>query len=240
MIRILLTLAFGFACAHAGAVGIKTYDTQLDVDADGSALASVRLQLTSAEAGRFRLPVGFAAIEDFKVLAAPAGVVLKPDPSKEQSSVEIELPDGIPATVELGFTFRVKDVLFVPKPDEGQKSTFPEGTRLLRHSLVNTQPAPISRYAVQVRLPEAVMVEKIREQLPRTKRKEFTPRVELDRYDGRQGALLQLAGVKQGDRTSMELEVVGVRRSLGWLLVGLVLAIAYLVGFRDLVRSGDR
>jgi len=84
------------------------------------------------------------------------------------------------------------------------------------------------------------MVEKIREQLPRTKRKEFTPRVELDRYDGRQGALLQLAGVKQGDRTSMELEVVGVRRSLGWLLVGLVLAIAYLVGFRDLVRPGDR
>jgi hypothetical protein len=140
--------------------------------------------------------------------------------------------------VKLGFAFRAPGVLFVPKPEEGQKSAFAAGTRLLRHSLVNTQPTPISRYTVQVRLPEEIMVGKIREQLPKTRRKEFTPRVELDRYDGRQGALLQLGGIKQGDRTSMELEVVGDRRSIGWLLVGLVLSIGYLVGFRDLVKPG--
>ncbi|MBL0141132.1 MAG: hypothetical protein IPP91_03480 [Betaproteobacteria bacterium] len=238
MKRTLLFLVLGFACAGVGAVEIKAYDTRLEVALDGAAQAVVDLQVDGAQAGRFKLPVGFGAIEEFKPLDVPAGVVLKPLTTKEQSSVEIELPDGVSAAVNIGFSFRVPGVLFVPKPEAGQKSALPKGSRLLRHSFVNTQPAPISRYTMQVRLPEETMVQKIREQLPKARRKEFTPRVELDRYDGRQGALLQLAGIKQGDRTSMELEVVGDRRSLGWLLVGLVLAAGYLVGFRDLVKTG--
>ena len=62
--------------------------------------------------------------------------------------------------------------------------------------------------------------------------------MELGWFDGQQGALLQLSGLRQGDRTSMELEVVNERRSYGWLLVGLVLVAGYLVSFRDLVKPG--
>jgi hypothetical protein len=194
------------------------------------------VQVTGAQAGRLRLPVGFAALDGFRAEAVPAGVTVKPVPAKDQSTVDIELPENVAPELKLAFAFRVPGVLFEPKPEEGQKPTFPEGTRLLRHAFVNTQPTPIAQYRVQVLLPAQTMVEKIREQLPRPKRKEFVPRVELDRVDGLQGALLQLAGLRQGDRTSMELEVVGERRSWLWIAVGLVLAGAWLAAYRFVVR----
>jgi hypothetical protein len=68
------------------------------------------------------------------------------------------------------------------------------------------------------------------------KRKEFVSRVELDRVDGLQGALLQFSGLQQGDRTSMELAVVDARRSRLWIVVGLVLAGAWLAAYRFIVR----
>ena len=234
--RLLVALLLGALCAGAGAVEIRTYDTRVDVGADGSARARVDLALTGVAAGRLRVPVGFPALDGFKVEEAPAGVAVKPLPSKEQSAVEIELPEGVPADVALRFAFTTPGVLVAPKPEEGQKSKFPEGSRLLRHVFVNTQPAPVGRYRVEVLLPPESMVQTVREQLPRPGRKEFVPRVELDRLDGRQGAVLQLSGVRQGGRTSMELEVVRDRRSLLWLVVGMTLACGWLVAYRFVVR----
>ena len=79
--------------------------------------------------------------------------------------------------------------------------------------------------------------QKIAEQLPRPKRSDLLPRVRLDRFDDRQGATLQLTGIKQGDRTSVVLNVVPARPSYGWLLAGLAISLAYLVGFRSLVKT---
>jgi hypothetical protein len=108
---------------------------------------------------------------------------------------------------------------------------------LLRHTFVNTGALEIGVYELSVQLPGDLRVQKIAEQLPRTKRSEVLPRVRLDRTDDRQGADLQLANMKQGDRTSMVLNVVSARHSYGWLLAGLALSLAYLVGFRSLVKA---
>ncbi len=237
MKRILAFALMACAFGSANALEIKAYDTRLDVAPDGLAQADATLQLAGCEAGRFKLPTGFTGIENLQVKDAPAGVALKLVASKEQSTFEVELPDNVPGEAKISFAFQVPGVLYEPKPEEGQKSTFPAGTRLLRHAFVNTQSTAISKYSVQVRLPQETLVHAIREQLPKNKRKEFTPRVELNRFDGLQGARLQMAGLKQGDRTSMELEVVPEGRSFGWLLGGLVLCIGYLVTFRDLVTG---
>jgi hypothetical protein len=234
------TLAIVVMCCAFGGVSaleIKAYDTQLDVAPDGSAKASTTVQLAGCQAGNFKLPTGFAGIENLQLQDGPTGVALKLAASKEQSTVDIELPDNVPGDAKITFEFQVPGVLYEPKPEEGQKSAFPAGARLLRHAFVNTQAASVSKYSMQVRLPKETLVHAIREQLPKAKRKEFTPRVELDRFNGQQGALLQISGLKQGDRTSMELEVIDESRSYGWLLVGLALMAGYLVSFRDLVKS---
>ena len=83
------------------------------------------------------------------------------------------------------------------------------------------------------------MAQAIREQLPRPKKSEVGPRVLLSKIDGRQAAILQFTAIRQGDDTSMLLEVVPVRKPLGWLLVGLVLSGLYLFKFRDIVAPKE-
>lgn len=235
--RACAALAMAGAGALAGAVEVKTYDTRITLSPDGSAQVVVALDLAGATAGRLRVPVAFAALEGFGTQQAPAGTTIAPAAGKDAAAVDIDLPDGVAPEARLAFSFSVPGLLYVPRPEEGQKAAFPEGSRLFRHAFVNTQALPIGTYRARVRLPEGMLVHAIREQLPRAKRKEFTPRVELDRFEGRQGAQLQLAGLKQGERTSMELEVLSEKRSILWLLAGLLLAGGFLYGFRDLVKA---
>ena len=109
-----------------------------------------------------------------------------------------------------------------------------------RVSFSSSAPAvPIGVYELSVALPGDLRVQKVVEQSPRPKRSEVLPRVRLDRFGEQQGATLQLAAMKQGDRTTMTLNVVPVRPSYGWLLVGLLMAAAYLVGFRGLVSTDE-
>lgn len=241
MRRLLAFLLLACACAGTNASAtIKNYATRVDVAADGSARVTVNVQLTGSQPGRIPLPIGFGAMDDFQVKEAPRGVTLKPIAGKEQSIVEIELPDAISDEVKLTFSFSTPDVLGRPKSAPGEKSKLPADTSLLRHSFVNTQETAIGTYQVDVRLPDDVRVHKIGEQLPKLKRAEVLPRVRLDRLDGHQGAVLQLTNIKQGDRTSMSLDVIANNRSLTWLLVGLVLSAGYLFAFRDLVIPGKR
>ncbi|MBK6557745.1 MAG: hypothetical protein IPG16_11260 [Comamonadaceae bacterium] len=232
-----LFIALMLISSAAGATVIDRYATELDVHADGGSRAMVTLDLKNCQAGRFVLPVGFGGMGRLEVQAAPDGVVLNPVPGKESSTLEIELPSGIAASTRLRFAFFAPDVLGRPKTAAGEKAKAAADTQLLRHTFVNTGALEIGVYELSVQLPGDLRVQKIAEQLPRTKRSEVLPRVRLDRTDDRQGADLQLANMKQGDRTSMVLNVVSARHSYGWLLAGLALSLAYLVGFRSLVKA---
>lgn len=240
MRRLLALLALSLACSGAAAVEIRIYETRIDVDRTGAARATASVELAGAATGRLRVPVGFAKMDDFRAGDLPAGVTVTPSGSADAAWVEVGLPEGVPAELKIGFSFRANGVLFVPKPEPGQKPTLPQGSQLLRHRFVNTQEAPIGRYAARVLFPADAIAHNIREQLPRVGRKEFVPRVELERYEGRQGALLQMTNMRQGDRTSMELEIVSEQRSPIWLLVLVPLAIGYLYAFRDLVRRAPQ
>lgn len=145
------------------------------------------------------------------------------------------LPEGISSETRLQFSFSVRQAFFIPEPGPGEKSNLPKGSRLFRHAFVNTQEGTIGAYRFELLFPEGTMAQAIREQLPKPKKSETGPRVLLDKIGGRQAASLQLATLKQGDDTSMLLEIVPGRKSWGWLLLGLVLAGTYLVFFRDLV-----
>jgi hypothetical protein len=93
-----LFIALMLISSAAGATVIDRYATELDVHADGGSRAMVTLDLKNCQAGRFVLPVGFGGMDRLEVQAAPDGVVLKPVPGKESSTLEIELPPGIAAS----------------------------------------------------------------------------------------------------------------------------------------------
>ena len=237
MKRWVLTLLM--SCAVAQAAVIDRYVTRLDIQADGAGMARLDVRVTSCQPGALSLPVGFGGVEALQVLSAPQGMQARAVAGKEGSRIDIHLPDGVAETCSIQLSVPVGRSLGRPEVAGGERSKVAADTQVFRHVFVNTGPVPIGVYELSVALPDDLRVQKVMEQSPRPKRSEVLPRVRLDRFGEQQGATLQLAAMKQGDRTTMTLNVVPVRPSYGWLLVGLLMALAYLVGFRSLV-STDR
>jgi hypothetical protein len=193
--------------------------------------------LANCTPGPLSLPLAFTAIEDLRLEEAPTGVRLESARHNGMTSLLFTLPQGVPARTSLSLSFRLMQVFQVPKLNPGEKSTLPASSRVFRHAFVNTQDAVIGTYRLEFLFPEGLMAQAIREQLPKPAKSEVGPRVLLTKQEGRQAAILQLNKLQQGDDTSMAIELVPVRRSLGWLLAGLVLAGLYLFRFRDLVAK---
>lgn len=237
----LVALACLLACSAAEAVKVPSYTARVDVAGSGQSGAVLNLQLEDAAPGALLLPVAPALkpAGPVRIDNAPLGTQVKAVTVAERPHLEVVLPEGVSTSVPLAVSYPVKDVMVEPKAKAQGKRSLPAGSLLLDHAFVNTQPLTIGSYRVQVVLPDGARFQEIREQSPKTKRTEVEPRVRLNAVDGRQGALLQLGEVRQGDRAAMSLEVVPDQRGFMWLLVGLALSIAYLIGFRDLVSKRD-
>jgi hypothetical protein len=230
-----LPLAAACACAHA--VTVATYATRVDAAAEGQSQATVQLTIAEATAGQLLVPLApsLKPAGPVRLDGAPAGVQLKSVTIADRPHLELALPEGVDRSLAVTASFPVKDVLAAPKAKAQGRRSLPEGSTLLDHAFVNTQPYTIGRYRTQIVLPGGSRVHEIREQSPKTRRTEIEPRVALNAIDGRQGAVLQLGDVRQGDRASMSVEVIPDTRGWSWLIVGLVLSAGYLIGFRDLV-----
>ena len=184
------------------------------------------------------IPLSHGAGMNFRVVEVAAGLRLDP-PQENAATIQVTLPPATTGASRLVFAFDVPRVFAkAPDPPEGAKLTMPRESRIFRYAFVNSQVTLIKDFRFLVTLPEGTRFQAIREQLPRQTRSEVEPRVRLGGEGGRQNALLKLANLGQGDDTSMRLEVVPSRRSLLWLVAGLVLSVLYLFKFRDLVSPG--
>lgn len=238
MKRLLACIALLAAVGGARAIAIPSYLAQIDVAADGGSQVRLQLQVEDAGAGALLVPLasGLKPAGAVKVESAPVGTQVRTAIVGEKPHLELVLPEGVEKSFPFTASFAVKEAMAAPKEKGRGKASLPPHSLQLDHSFVNTQPVTIGSYRVRVMLPDGKRVHKVIEQSPRTRRTEIEPRVALNGVDGRQGAVLQLADIKTGDRASMSLEVVKDQRPLSWLLVGVALAAAYLFGFRDLVR----
>jgi hypothetical protein len=239
MKRLLASLVLLAALGAAEAAAIPSYQAQVDVAADGGSQVRLQLQIDDAVAGPLLVPLAEALkpAGEVKVDGAPVGTRVRTVVIGEKPHLELQLPEGVEKSFPFAASFAVKATMAAPKGQGRGKSALPPHSLRLDHAFVNTQPVTIGSYRVKVMLPDGERVHKVIEQSPRTRRTEIEPRVALNGVDGRQGAVLQLADIKTGDRASMSLEVVKDQRPLSWLLVGVALAAAYLFGFRDLVRK---
>jgi len=227
-------LPFLVPCALM-ATDIPSYVVRLHADEQGSGQATATVVLKDAVPGTLNLPLGFSSPENLRLTEAPAGVGLECGPTNGMTTLRFHLPEGVPATATLRVAFDVKRVIQEVQLGPGERSTLPANSRLFRHAFVNTQESAIGCYRFEILFPEDRMAQAVREQLPKVKKSEIGPRVLLTQLDGHQAAVLQFAGLRQGDDTSMVVEVVPRRRSIGWLVAGVALAGLYLVYFRDLV-----
>jgi hypothetical protein len=229
-----LPLLFLAASLMAG-TRIKQYNLSLAAEPNGSGRANATLLLEGCVPGTLVVPIGFSQMKELHADAGPDGWRLEAG----TKVVKVTLPEGVPGTCQVAFSFPVAEVFQPPiKPNTGEKP-IPAKNRIFRHALLNTQETAIQGYRFELRLAPGYLVQTIREQLPKLGKLEAGPRARLDKVDGRQGAFLQVATLNQGDNTSLVMEITPARKSPLWLLVGIVLAAFYLYYFRDLVaRKG--
>jgi hypothetical protein len=230
MIRRILLPALLALSSLAGATAVKEYAVRLRVQPDGTATGTAVLSLTGCVPGNVDVPIGLQGFQNLKVSKGPSGSEAEAvHHGGGQPHLHILLPAGVEekATVELSF-----DLPQAFSYTEAGKGSGITRTRFLKHAFVNTQEAEIGEYRFEALLPPGTMVQAIREQLPKQGKTEAEPRVRLGKIDGCQSATLQYKKIKQGDDTSMSLEIADSRKSLVWLFAGVVLAALYLVYFR--------
>lgn len=232
----LIALAL-FSSVLALAVDVPSYTVRLQAAPDGSGQAVATIALAGCTPGSFNLPLGFIAVQDLRVEEPSVGIRVEPTERNGMTQLKVILPPEIPAKASLRLSFRLKQVFQVVKLKPGEKSTLPASSRTFKHAFVNTQEFLIGAYRVEFLFPDGLMAQAIREQLPKPAKSEVGPRVLLSKLDGHQAAILQFNKLQQGDDTSMLIELVPNRRSLGWLLAGLLLGGVYLFKFKDIVTK---
>ena len=230
MIRPLLLATLLAAMPLAGATGIKEYAVRLQVQPDGSAQADATLRLTGCMPGLLHIPFAFTDAKGLQVARAPEGTLLETaQHGSGQPHLHATLPAGVGDKVELLFSFQVPKAISATETGRGSGTTT---TRFVKHAFVNTQELEIGDYRIETLLPPGTMVQAIREQLPKVGKTESEPRVRLGKSEAFQSATLRVKKLKQGDATSMSVEITETRKSPVWLIAGLVLGGLYLIYFR--------
>ncbi|HQR46060.1 MAG TPA: hypothetical protein PK598_08610 [Thermoanaerobaculia bacterium] len=231
----LLLFLLAVAAPGARAAGIASHVTRLAVGPDGSGRATCTVVATGAPSETLAIPLPAGGWANLRLSGGPEGLLLDP-PAPGAAAVRVTLPPEAAATTTFTLAWDVPEALArAENPAAGEKLTIPRGSRTLRVAFVNTQAATIGEFETLVVLPPGWRVHAIREQFPRPKRSEVEPRVRLGADGGLQNALLQLDAMKQGDSTSMQLEVGPDGPSPLWIVAGVALSALYLVKFRDLV-----
>lgn len=234
---IAFTLTMLSAGPMANAAVIASYESHLRVGSDGNGQLQSVVQIKEFAGTNMLVPVAGGSCSEYQVVELPNGFQADLVGPKDQNVIAITAAEGVPADWSFSFTCKAAAALYQPKVEAGKRLELPAHSQLLKHSFINTQASVIKSYSLTVVLPEGMRVQLIKEQLPKPKKSDVLPRVRLDGYEGHQGGLLQMSEMKQGDRTSMILEVVNDERSIGWLIVGLVLAGAHMISFSNMVNN---
>jgi anion transporter len=212
--------------AAARATGTSAaYDGQLDVRPDGSGTLRIVRRLADA-ADEMSIPTGVTATGPARLIDAPVGSSATVDVRGGQAIVHVRAAPGrtLPATIALEL------------PVSGLLTEATPGGQTFHFALLQTEVAAVPSFRLAATFPVGLRALAIRDASPKPRALELEPRAALDTFRGRRGVRLDVDDLTQGETASLQVALVRDAPSWGWLGVGALLAAAYFVGFRDLVR----
>ncbi len=109
------------------------------------------------------------------------------------------------------------------------------GNRSVGYRFVNTQPAVIAHYECELVLPKGFVVSAVEESIPAPSEKNPVPPFQIVRDGDRNGVRLSAQHLAIGDEGLIRFKFKSGDKSVLLLGGGLLVALAYLVWFRDLV-----
>lgn len=211
---------------------LRRYDETVTLAADGSAAVRIVLEVERRGDAAIWLPVPAPTLRSMRATGIS---LLSPQPVKRggRHFLELALPPaaGPGHAAEVEFT---ADGYFRAGGRPG-----PFHTRKLAYRFVNVSFAAVGEFSAALVLPPGCVFNAIGRFVPETRGQGTAVPFAIVRRDGRLAGRITLAAVGLGDEVALECTVRPARRSR-WLLLGLaVLALAWLVFFRDVLRGRE-
>jgi hypothetical protein len=216
--------------AGAGQLRLVRYAETVRLGEDGSAGIGIRFVLSGGTTGdTLLLPYAASAWPESLRCSAPVDTLL---PRKRNGHFQGLLV--LKGTVAPGDTLAIDFTLRSYAPF-GIPSEADFGNYVIEYRVVHALADPIDRFVLTMILPPGFVVNNVRSTSPAQKANSPNSPYLLTMEEGRHSVVLTAAPVEQGDAVALGLEVK--RRNNSPIFIGglVVLAVAYLIGFRDLL-----
>ena len=214
------------------APSIKSYDEKFTMATDGSGTVSTQVEFMDLAPGAVDVPLTtWKGMQYVTWDGVPNGIQVQPVLKGATPYLRLAIPQGTPTSFTMKFAFDVP----APKADPKAKTQSVK-EKTLKFRFLNSSQASVSGYSLKLMLPEGEVVHSVVEKIPKGKAGQGA-QVHYISEDNRQGLVLDAKNINFGDTASVQLIAVPAERSPVLLVLLGVIAIIYMVGFRDIVKK---
>lgn len=213
------------------APSIKSYQEIFRMEADGAGKVAARVELAELKPGTWEVPLTtWKGVKEVKWSGVPDDVKVQPALSGQAPCLRVTVGQEAAAGFVMDLDYQVPAPKAAPKP----KNQPPRETTL-SFRFLNGGQLPVADYDLKVLLPEGNMVHSVQEKTPKGKGLAGA-QVAYIRDDGRLGFTLAAENLKFGDAAGIKLTMVEERKSPVVLVILGLVAVAYMIVFRDIVK----
>jgi hypothetical protein len=219
-----------FLGAPSEAVEIASLTEKITVESSGAARVEMTVMVAKAEAGTLFVPSGFKTAENLKIDGLP------------DATVALVEKEGIRA-----FAITTKEA---PSEKQAIKLSFVApgfydwkgekladfGNRSMQYRFMNTLPAKVQSYKLDLMLPAGFVVNTVDDSQPKLTSKSPAPPYQIIRNGDQYGITIKASKLGVGDYSMVRIRFKDGSKSTAFLLVALAGCALYLIGFRDTIR----
>jgi len=220
---------------------LAVYEENVLIGPDGDAQVEVRVVLTEGGSGDLLLPFSFVDGHDFTILSGPARFAADETGAAQplrRVLGHLMLNLITDPMARAGDEVRVQAA--IPGWFQVEESRRPYGEFAVRRDFVNRSGFFLRELHMGVRLPDGMRVHAIPKVVPAyDAKKNPQPPFAVGVVDGHGTAHLTAANLQPADAVRMDILFRPVRRGPIPLIVGLALAVLYLLFFRDVLKPTE-
>lgn len=219
--------------APSEAVEIASLAEKITVDPSGAAQVEMTVKVAKAEPGTFLIPSSFKTADSLKLDGLP------------DATVALVEKEGIRA-----FAITAKEA---PSEKQAIKLSFVApgfydwkgekvadfGNRSMQYRFMNTLPAKVQSYKLDLILPAGFVVNTVDDSQPKLTSKSPAPPYQIIRNGDQYGITIKASKLGVGDYSMVRIRFKDGSKSMAFLFASLALGGFYLVAFRDTVRPPD-
>jgi len=227
-----LLLLSGLSLAGYGQE-LSRYAETVNLAADGSASIRLLLEFRGLEGPQLLIPVRYTSIRNLEAKRLVPGALRLVEKGGNRFLV-LDLPQAAAAAPAIEIEFMVADYF------KAGGSPGPFGNRNLGYRFVNVSFAGIEKFTAELVLPPGHVFNALSRFSPQPEKAGMIAPFTISRAGGRSVGRIVVDRVGLGDEIALDCTFRSGRRSKLLLVILVVLALAYLVFFRDVLTNGKK